>query len=114
MFPPLPGMLPPDHTSNALEAPAPAARPKVVALSDHARTNAQIDVLTLLKEVITDCEARQAAGQPLPTLAFIVTGVEGMDSDHLTYWRSKLPPEKEVYVLNQALLACLMGQRGDR
>lgn len=113
MFPPLPGMGVDDLRPNAPAEPVPE-RPKLVALSDYARTNAQIDVLTLLREVVTDFEERQAAGKPLPNIAFIITGHESIEGFDMSYRRSHLTPETECYLLNQALLNCLMRQREGR
>lgn len=93
-------------------APAnPPERPKLVALSDHARTNAQVDVLALLRELLTDLEEKAAAGEPLPNNTFIIMARDSHEGYHISYWRSKLTPEKECYLLNQALLKCLIDQR---
>lgn len=84
---------------------------KVVPLSDFARNNHQISVLELLREIVADLDARQAKGERVPNAAFVILMDEHDDGYAIEYCRSHMVPEKECYVLNQALFECLARQR---
>lgn len=98
-----------DAFGEATTDPRAAPRPKLAKLADHARTNAQVDVLTLVRSMLTDLEAQEAAGTPLPTSAFFLLGDKLPSGWTIDYYRARLTAEDEAYLLHQALLKRLLG-----